>query len=159
MADTILNVLGLISGLVLGILPLSLPLREVQNAPQSIVRVAIGLSDGPFNNSKLKGDTPGITVWNENGERLGSVKPSSNKVEAGSFVDITVSQSSNQQPTYMRVEGGSDSICVAYLGHSWPDGTKRGWLGDMGKLCNIQWYYSSVYVTEANGSQYTVRGA
>jgi hypothetical protein len=150
----ILNVLGLISGLVLGIIPLSLPLPEIQSGPQSIVRVAIGLSD----NSQLGGDIPGITVWNENGDRLGSVNPSSNKVEVGSYVDITVSQSSNQQPTYMRVEGGSDSICVAYLGHSWPDGTKRGWLGDMGKLCNKQWYYSTLYVTEANGSQYTVRG-
>jgi hypothetical protein len=151
----ILNVLGLVSSLILGIIPLSLPLPEVQKGPQSIVRVAIGLSDKPM----LGGDIPGITVWNEQGDMLGSVNPSSNKVEAGSYVDIAVSQSSNQQPTYMQVEGGSDSICVAYLGHSWPDGTKRGWLGDMGKFCNKQWYYSTLYVTEANGSQYTVRRA
>lgn len=152
--QAVLAVLGLIAdvaGIALGIVPLALQLPEAK-PPQSIVRVAIGLSDS----TKLGGNIPGITVWNENGDNLGHAVVSRTSAAAGTYADVPVDQKSNQQPTYLRVEGGSDSICVAYLGHSWPDGSKRGWLGDMGKLCGKQWYYSNVYINQANGTAYKV---
>lgn len=153
-ALAIMDVVGFLFTGALGVLQI-LPLVDAPAADsQSTVRIAAGLADSP----KLGGDIPGITVWNDVGKRLGSMGAPGGQVQAGSFVDITVPQNvAGAQPTIVRVEGGSDSICVAYIGHVWPDGQKRGWLGDMGKLCNKEFYYSSVYVTLSNGTQYTVR--
>jgi hypothetical protein len=158
MAGLIINVIGIINdigNIVLGILQLvPLDANKVSSGSESIVRVGVGIYDSE---SQLGGDTPGITVWNENGHRLGSTQPSINQIDAGSFLDIVVPQNPpDQQPTYLKIEGRNNSICVAYLSHTWPDGIKRGWLGDMGSQCGMQWYYSKIYVTEANGTQYQV---
>jgi hypothetical protein len=152
-ALVIMEVVGFLISGALGVLQI-VPLIDAPAAnSRSVVRVAAGLADSP----KLGGNIPGITVWNDVGKRLGSVGLSGGQVAAGSFVDITVPQNvPGAQPTYVRVEGGRDSVCVAYIGHVWPDGQKRGWLGDMGKLCRREFYYSSVYVTLQNGTQYTV---
>lgn len=153
-AAVVIEVVALIAEIGLGILQI-LPLIESNSAPgaQSIVRIGIGMFNGSDN---FGGDVPAITVWNEDGKRLGKAQPKGT-IESGSFADVVVPQSSaNVQPTYVKVEGGSNSICIAYIGHAWPDGTKRGWLGDMGKHCNRQYYYSNVYVTQSNGTQHKV---
>jgi hypothetical protein len=150
----VMDVFGFLFSGALGVLQI-LPLADSPNADfQSTVRIAAGLADSP----KLGGDVPGITVWNELGTWLGHVGLSGMQVQAGSFVDIVVPQTqAGAQPTFLRVEGGSNSVCVAYIGHVWPDGQKLGWLGDMGKLCGQQYYYSSLFVTESNGTHYTVQ--
>ena|ERR1700753_861357 len=155
MAGLIIDVIALIGDSLLGILQLvPLDSNKVSSGAQSIVRIGIGLYDGV---NILGGDTPGITVWNEDGDRLGTTQASTQQVKDGSFVDIIVPQNPpNQQPTYLKVEGGRNSICMAYISHTWPDGTKRGWLGDIGNMCDKQYYYSNIYVTEANGTQYKV---
>lgn len=155
-ALVVLDIVALVADLVIGIIQI-IPLLNTHNVPDgstSIVRVGIGL----YNTSSLGGDIPGITVWNEDGRRLGKVPTQGGKkVEAGSYVDIVVPQNpAKLQPTYVKIEGGNDSVCVAYFGHAWPDGTRRGWLGDMGKMCGREWYYSNTYVTQANGTQYKV---
>jgi hypothetical protein len=142
-----------IGAFLIDILDLILPLAVPKPGPQSTVRIAVGL----HNTDDLGGNVPGVQLWNENGEPLGSAGVSNDKFGSGTFTDIVVNQKSNQQPTNLQIQGGSDSICIAYIGHTWPDGTKRGWLGDMGRYCDKQWYYSSVYVTQSNGSAYTVR--
>jgi len=51
-----------------------------------------------------------------------------------------------EQPTYVQLNVGNDALCIAYLSHTWADGTQRGWLGDMGQACGQSWYYSDVIV-------------
>ncbi|KAF2665822.1 hypothetical protein BT63DRAFT_459400 [Microthyrium microscopicum] len=149
-AGIILSVIGLVLDGILGIIQILPIISVVPQGAQSIVRIAAGLHE----EEKLGGDIPGITVWNENGKRLGSVKQSG-QIEAGSFADIAVPQTPpGQQPTYLRIEGGKKSICVAYIGHAWSDGTQLGWLGDMGSQCGKQFYYSDVIVHRSNGTQY-----
>jgi hypothetical protein len=158
MAGTILDIIAFIGDTVLGILQL-VPLdnNQVSSGAQSIVRVCAALYEDI---SDFGGDTPGITLWNEDGKRLGSTIPSTEQVEAGSFVDIVVPiNPPNQQPTYLKIEGGANSVCVAYISHTWPDGTKRGWLGDIGKQCGKQWYYSDIEVGQANGTEYKASGS
>ncbi|KAH8656591.1 hypothetical protein BGZ60DRAFT_144656 [Tricladium varicosporioides] len=153
-ALVVLDIVALVADLVIGIIQI-LPLLDTHNVPEgstSIVRVGIGL----YNTSSLGGDVPGITVWNEDGKKLGNVPThKGTKVEAGAYVDIVVPQNpAKLQPTYVKIEGGNDSVCVAYIGHAWPDGTRRGWLGDIGKVCGREWFYSNTYVTQPNGTQY-----
>jgi hypothetical protein len=150
----IMDVIGFLLDGAMGVLQI-LPLVDAPAAnSQSTVRIAAGL----WNSPDLGGDIPGVTVWNDAGKRLGGTGPPGGEVQAGSFADVVVQLNEpGAQPTYLRLEGGVNSICVAYIGQVWPDGQMRGWLGDMGKLCGWQYYPSDVYVTLPNGTQYTVR--
>jgi len=72
-------------------------------------------------------------------------------IAAGGFVDVLISPSgygntAGEQPTYVQIDVGNDGLCIAYLSHTWADGTNRGWLGDMGASCGQNWYYSDVIV-------------
>jgi hypothetical protein len=164
-ARVAVEVFGLLFGTILGIVDLVLPPPGIPvdflSQGHSLVRVGIGM------NSSSKDVTPGGTVpsvqiFNEDKTRIGqAVGSMSHKVGEGAFVDVPVFHDANytfQQPTYLEITGGPDAVCVAYIAQSWADGTQLGWLGDMGKFCGEKWYYSNLYVSTKNGSQYKVSG-
>jgi hypothetical protein len=154
-AGIVLGVIGLVSELIFGVIQLVPPTGDPPNGG-STIHIGVGLHE--LNDPDSGGDVPGIGLWDEEGGTVGHVYSRDTKIKAGTFANLYVPQSPpNSQPTYVRVEGGADSICIAYIGHTWPDGSKRGWLGDIGQLCGKQYYYSSLFVTQANGSSYTVR--
>ena len=43
---------------------------------------------------------------------------------------------------------GNDAICIAAIGATLIDGSKWGWVGDWGKICGLNWYYSGVKVCD-----------
>ena len=163
MAGIALNVVSLISGDILGVLGLlaSSDIIPVDPLTQghSRVRIGIGLSTNTNNSIEGKymgGTIPSLEVFNENRVPIGMAR-SWNKswVEAGQFIDITVTQNQTfQQPTYLQVAGGPSEVCIAYLGQTWADGTKLGWLGDIGRYCGAKWYHSNLYVETVNGTMY-----
>lgn len=51
-----------------------------------------------------------------------------------------------QQATTVELFAGKDAICIAAIGATLHDGTHWGWVGDWGKICGLDWYYSGVKV-------------
>jgi hypothetical protein len=162
-------------GNALGIIPLlgnSNLTPDPLSAGNSLVRIGIGLPttlNGPSSSESsnsshyrtMGGMIPSLRVYNENKEVIGtSASDNYNTISEGQFTTVTVYQNSSgssQQAPFLQVAGGSDDICIAYLGQTWADGTKLGWLGDVGKFCGARWYYSNLFVVMQNGTMNKVR--
>ncbi|KAH0565860.1 hypothetical protein GP486_000738 [Trichoglossum hirsutum] len=149
----IIGIAGLINGLAFGILsvlPKMTP--DKVDGVDSKVRIAVGLA------SQMGGDSPYIAAFNEMTQFVGYYDPSG-KIETGGFSDFNINQHCDkcrkgQQATYLQIFAGDDAICVAYIGQTWADGTKLGWLGDMGKVCGMPNYYSNIQVEMADGGSH-----
>ncbi|KAK0513983.1 hypothetical protein JMJ35_003705 [Cladonia borealis] len=128
------------------------PSTPVQGST-SHIRIGVGL-DGTFNGSTLSdsdGAVKGIRVYNEDKILIGTGK-GDGVIPSGSFQDISIDQSKGkgQQPTYLQLNAGTDALCIAYITQQWPDGTQRGWSGDMGRQCNQAWAYSNIIIDDSN---------
>ncbi|KAF2110306.1 hypothetical protein BDV96DRAFT_603901 [Lophiotrema nucula] len=173
MAKVALEVLGLLSGNILDLVPLLLP-DEPNHDPltegNSLVRFGIGLSPDPNFNDLMGGIVPSIKVYNEKKQMIGNASSSNTTtVGPGQYVTVTVTHQGSgqfQQPSYLQVEADTadieHAICISYIGQTWSDGTKLGWLGDIGAYCSqnhkdISWYYSELYVGMVNGTMYKPR--
>jgi len=49
------------------------------------------------------------------------------------------------------LDGGklTNAVCISYAAITWPDGSRYGWLGDIGYLCRgigAPWYHAYTYV-------------
>jgi hypothetical protein len=161
MAQIVLAVAGLLSGIGFGILPLIPGIAP--NTPSgavsgdSIVRIGVALSG-----RGTGGDAPYIAAFNQLGQFVG-YNDKGGKINYGSFSDRIINQhckkncKKGQQAPYLQLWGGKDGICMAYISQTWADGQKRGWLGDMAKVCNMAWYYSNITVELKDGKRHSVR--
>ena len=150
MATTFLvGVIGVVSGIVTitGFVQSNWPDKPAGEG--STVRCAVTLNGNGLSNAD--GKAPSIQAWNENRETIG-LSDDGQKIKSGSFADIFVDHhatgidATGQQPTFIQLAAFDDAICVAYLSQTWPDGTNRGWLGDMGKACVRDWFALNVIV-------------
>ena len=142
-----IDVIGVVSG-VLGIFQFAqdqMPSRTDNPADTSSLRVHLGGGAGTVPNAG--GSLGAIKVYNEDQTIIGAGS-GDGPIPMGSFQDITITQGygPGQQPTYVQISGTDDGVCIAYLIQTWPDGTQRGWLGDMGQACGATWGYSNVIV-------------
>ena len=142
-----IDVIGVVSG-VLGIFQFAqdqMPSRTDNPADTSSLRVHLGGGAGTVPNAG--GSLGAIKVYNEDQTIIGAGS-GDGPICMGSFQDITITQGygPGQQPTYVQISGTDDGVCIAYLIQTWPDGTQRGWLGDMGQACGATWGYSNVIV-------------
>ena len=145
---TMAEVIGVVSG-VIGIFQFlqSLFPPDTNSADSSSLRIGVGL-DGPVL-SNAEGAVKTINLYNEDQTLVGTGKGDGD-IASGSFQDITIDQSGSpgQQPTYVQINAGKHALCIAYITQKWPDGTQRGWLGDMGQECGASWAYSNIIVSD-----------
>ena len=135
------------------------------NVPAGLTTIRIGAAkDGPAPSGGTlregKGRIGQINMYNENMDKISSdsyyhKNDPSGLIPDGSFLDFNV-DCQGQQPTYVQLFGHEDAVCIAYIMHTWPDGTKRGWSGDIGALCGVShWSYSNIIVGKtAAGKNY-----
>ena len=154
-AANIYNVIGIISSMIglVGFIESNVP--KGPRPGDSSVRIAIGLWGNELNLGSLfhaEGEAPHVGAFNEDRQYIGRSE-TDHQIGPGSFLDITISQTGTggQQATYLQIiPRDDDELCVAYIAQTWADGTVRGWLGDMGKGCDRDWYFSDVIVGEAH---------
>lgn len=79
------------------------------------------------------------TKWHRYNEKEGNVGQAT-------FTDFSL-DSQGKQPTYVQIINSEDAICIAYIAQTWPDGQKRGWTGDMGRVCGQSWAWSDITVS------------
>ena len=119
-----------------------------------MVRIAVGKADGL---SASEGTVLTMFAYNEQKGFIGQYSSGSGSptVEAGSFLGFPIDQGvtddsankgSGQQPTYLQLIASDNAICIAYIALTWSDGTKRGWVGDVGMACCQNWFHSDVFV-------------
>lgn len=118
----------------------------------SHIRIGVGLN-GNFDGQTLsdsEGAVKGIRVYNEDQQLIGTGK-GDGVIPSGGYQDISIDQSQalGQQPTYLQLNAGKNALCMAYITQQWPDGTQRGWSGDMGRLCNQAWGYSNIVIDDS----------
>jgi hypothetical protein len=164
MATTAIELILSVAGIALGIAQFKLesgPAAPDQLAlGNSRVRFGFGLSPDQYNaNQTMGGRVPSIKVYNDRNEQIGNASsPSSSVALAGQYIDVTVEQSVKfQQASYLEVNAmDGDMVCLAYIGQTWSDGTKLGWLGDIGRFCGMFWYHSTLHIAMENGTLYSV---
>ena len=148
------DVIGVVSG-VIGIFQFLQGLFPPPSPPSgatSQIRIGVGLN-GNFDGQTLsdsEGAVKGIRVYNEDKQLIGTGK-GDGVIPSGSYQDISIDQSQEpgQQPTYLQLNAGKDALCMAYITQQWPDGTQRGWSGDMGRECNQAWGYSNIIIDDS----------
>ena len=145
------DVIGVVSGVFgivqffQGIFPPS-P-SSINRAGASTIRIAAGMDGNGL--SQAEGPIDQIDLYNEYQGWIGHATyyPSDSKIESGSFTDFTVN-CQGQKPIYVQIRGRDDAVCIAYITQTWPDGTQRGWSGDVGMQCEQSyWAYSNIIVS------------
>jgi len=129
MATALVNVLGVVSGVVtiVGFIQSNLP--DQHEAEGATVRVAVGL-DGTEGLTEAGG--PFVVGFNEVGDAIGLTE-AGDKIGSGQFVDMILDQNAagedhtTEQPTWLQfTQSRTDSICIAYISVTWENGTHRG---------------------------------
>ena len=148
----ILKAVSFVSGL-LGIsnfLRNEIASSDSKDPGDSVVRVAVALNSmGSRGLQEADGMSPSILAFNEDRQHIGDTAWWENrKIVSGSYKDIIVHQwrGRGQQATWLQVCATNDGLCIPYITQTWSDGTERGWLGDIGHLCNQSWYHSNIIV-------------
>ncbi len=136
------TVLGVVADTV-GIYGFLASLFTRQSANTCNVRVAATLNGGT-GPSGGDGSLDMIRIYNENEQVLGSTYGS--YISPGAFQDYKIGQANGQQAVFAILYGGTDAICIPYVTTTWTDGQQLGWVGDWGRACGLDWYYSNVYV-------------
>jgi len=166
----IMAVAGLVTGLPLGIVGI---LANKNTAPDplsegnSIVRLGLGLVPSEYNNNvsnwyhdqDMGGKLPRFRAFNARNEFIGYSRQDK-EAGPGQWASIEVVQNGTgrgQQATSLELRGvESDPVCISYIANTWSDGTKVGWLGDMGSYCGKPWFHSILFVQTENGPLYNV---
>ena len=124
------------------------PSPAANPADSSSLRSGVALDMNGLTNAE--GVVQRINFYNEDKTLFGHGK-GDGVVSSGIYQDITIDQSTfpGQQQTYIQINAGAHGLCIAYIIQKWPDGTLRGWLGDMGKECGTSyWGYSNIIVSD-----------
>jgi hypothetical protein len=166
----VMAVAGLVAGLPLGILGV-LPNKNTAPDPlsegNSIVRLGIGLKLPEYDSNTtdwytgqdMGGALPRFRVFNARNEFIGR-SHGHKEAEDGQWASVEIIQNGTgrgQQATSLELRGAEgDPTCISYIAHTWSDGTKVGWLGDMGLHCGKHWYHSLLYVQTSNGGLHNV---
>ncbi len=149
MALAVLNIVGVITGIIgIGMMiPATLPERD---GAHTVVKIAAGLTTNATDSTA--GNEPGIALYDIMGRRIGARMGKKKKILDGSYATIKVpfDKGVGNKPTeYISItNGGHDGLCIAYIALTQPDGTKRAWYGDVGKLCGADWYLSQLKTGE-----------
>lgn len=127
---------------------LSDSLKGAQNVDSS-TSVEIGAGIGPGGaQGDFGGAVPAVSIWNEEGARLGQYKPSKNeKITAGTSnskpITVTQNEGATGQPEYILLTTvNTDAICITYVTVS-GNGVSWNWMGDVGYTCGGDWYPST----------------
>lgn len=95
----------------------------------------------------LGGAVPAISIWNEQGSRLGQYMPDKGyKIGAGTSnakpISISQDQGASGQPEYVQLTMvNDDAMCITYVTVA-GNGVSWTWMGDMGYTCGGDWYPS-----------------
>ena len=152
MAMNVLSIFSAALGLV-GFIETQIP-DNLHLGEHSTLRVQVGLA-GPNPNkttevsSQMDGTVPLVLAFNENGDWIGhSDRHDKRMILDGSFEDLVVIQDRGpgQQATYLQVIARNNAICVAFLTQTWADGSHRGWVGDYGAYCGMDWFPSNIII-------------
>ncbi|KAI3390913.1 hypothetical protein diail_8417, partial [Diaporthe ilicicola] len=133
----VIDVIGLIGG-VMGIWGFVEDMFPVHKADHSLFKIFVGI-DQTANPSD-----PGDCCLTDAGGSIHYSKSFNKDGVVASKQTISMWQSVPQQAVTAELFADKDAICIAAIGATLVDGTTWGWVGDWGKICGINWYYSGV---------------
>ncbi|KAH0565237.1 hypothetical protein GP486_001365 [Trichoglossum hirsutum] len=145
-----------LEGIGFGILALSLyPLGKAffpeQFHATTTVRIGVGTTWSNETTASTGGNTPGIGVFDTNGQRIGFMSGTKKgKINDGMWHDIMIPHidaGNTREPEYLSVSGGgTDSLCISYISVTTAGGENSIFYGDVPKQCGAAWYHSNTHV-------------
>ena len=144
MAQLVAEVIGVVAG-VLATIPISQGLFEPP--VDQITTVKIVLGEATDLAASLSGNRPGVALWDDLGQSIGTSFGSDKILPQSNHVDVQIAANSsvgNAPPSYVSIiNGGDDAICVAWVTVTFPDGAQASWSGDTAFQCNADFFESS----------------
>ncbi|KAI1908097.1 hypothetical protein LOZ61_005773 [Ophidiomyces ophidiicola] len=121
--------------------------------PGTSVRIGLGTIR---EEGSAGGNLPGVAAWDVYGKRLGEAWGGKKIISNGSPVDILAVHYKGLGGAlgqYVAVtNGGNDAICIAFMVVKWLE-DNFAWIGDAGKECNADWYYSETIIRNSPTGQ------
>lgn len=120
------------------------------NPEDSVVRVAGAVHASNIDNlfervTTTSGAYPAVLAFDADGQYSGHSDEADNKEKLlGGFVDVVVHQAGpgpTKQTTYLQISHDRP-MCLSYVLQTVADGTPAIWIGDVGRTCGKEWYYS-----------------
>lgn len=144
--NAIINSLGLLIPFAMSLSDAVLGAQKVYSS--TYVEIGAGFASVDATYESTGGAVPAISIWNEEGSRLGQYMPSKNeKIEAGTSNSVPIyvpqDQGATGQPEYILLTTvNKDAICITYVTVS-GNGVSWNWMGDVGQTCGGDWYPST----------------
>lgn len=112
---------------------------------------------GRVDNESYSGDFPHILLYDGAGRYVGrNGEGNFPFLDAGGFGDADIKHKKDMtgvSSEYMAiVASNDDGICINYVSMTTPNSAVYGFLGDIGKLCDADWYLSDVAVVNVDSS-------
>lgn len=120
------------------------------NPEDSVVRVAGAVHASDVHNlfervTTTSGVYPAVLAFDADGQYIGHSDEAENEGNpSGDFVDVVVHQAEPgpiKQTTYLQISHDSP-MCLSYVLQTVVDGIPAIWIGDVGRICGKEWYYS-----------------
>lgn len=110
-----------------------------KNPPALTTTVRLIIGNVADDAASLSGNVPGIALWDDYGNFLGSKPGNKNIIDKGNFFDIDIvsdKKIGNVAAAYIAVSnGGDDALCIAGITLTNPDTSQSSWSGDIAALC------------------------
>lgn len=156
------QVLGVVAG-VLSISHFITSLFDPSTKQVCVFKLAVGLNGPPGLDDETKccdgGVVASVTLRDQNDQLImskGGKTPHADpgrghswfEIHDGDIKTLRFDQGNIKPAAYVEVAGDHNDICIAMISISWAGDTgSYGWVGDWGKHCGLEWYYSNYNVS------------
>lgn len=83
-------------------------------------------------------NVPDVRLWDKDGHFIG-INTDLRRIKEGSYVDVSVRDTSTGKPTYAVLAANNNAICLSYIRMVWPDDQNWGWVGNWARTCGKSW--------------------
>jgi hypothetical protein len=93
------------------------------------------------------GDLPGVSLWDEQGEAIGS-STGGGQLKQGNFKDVKIvahPNVGNVPAAYVSISAsGDDAVCIAFVTITQANGDSSTFTGDVPAQCGATWFETSI---------------
>jgi hypothetical protein len=145
MAGVALNFIGALGSGLIGAIPLIK--GNVHPPPDQTTTVQIQLGQNATQGASLGGNLPGVSLWDEQGEAIGS-SIGGEQLPQGNFKNVQIvahPNVGNVPAAYVSISAsGDDAVCVAFVTIIQANGDSSSFTGDVAAQCGATWFESSI---------------
>ena len=145
MAGVAANFIGFAATGAFGVVPLIQELFPPPADQTTTIRIQLG--QNATQGASLGGNLPGVSLWDEQGEAIGS-STGGGQLPQGNFKDVKIvahPNVGNVPAAYVSISAsGDDAVCIAFVTITQANGDSSTFTGDVPAQCGATWFESSI---------------